>query len=186
MYIFIWHRYQISIVMRCRLQMREMKKWETSCRARYCLGRVAAKEQSRAVAIVETVAIVSKVETVAILAGEKQSWVEARGGRQQTNSSKISIAQLKLTEGKAPVKFSSVLSGNPNSDSWSHCASRKLITPICIRCQNKMYADDILNVYCQTNLRGNLIMYNISEIETWIFLHNKFRNFDRQQPCSTT
>ena len=69
-------------------------------------------------AIVETVAIVSKVEAVAILAGEKQSWAEARGGRQQTNRrSKISIAQLKLTEGKAPVKFSSVLSDNPNSDS---------------------------------------------------------------------
>ena len=62
--------------------------------------------------------MVSKVEAVAILAGEKQSWAEARGGRQQTNRrSKISIAQLKLTEGKAPVKFSSVLSGNPNSDS---------------------------------------------------------------------
>ena len=69
------------------------------------------------VEIVETVAIVSKVEAVAILAGEKQSRAEARGGRQQTNSRKINIAQLKLTEGKAPVKFSSVLSGNPNSDS---------------------------------------------------------------------
>ena len=48
-------------------------------------------------------AIVSKVETVAILAREKQSWAEARDGRQQANSrllSKSSIVQLKLAERK--------------------------------------------------------------------------------------
>ena len=68
-----------------------MREIPTSCRARYCLGRVAAKEQSRAVAML------SKVETVAIVAGEKQSWVEPRAGRQQAKSSKSSIGQLKLT-----------------------------------------------------------------------------------------
>ena len=43
--------------------------------------------------------------------GKKQSWHLVR----DDNRSKISIVQMKLTEGKASLKISSVLSGKPNS-----------------------------------------------------------------------
>ena len=111
------------------------EKWgkQTSWRARYCLGLVAMKEQSRAVAIV------TKVEKVAIVAmKEEQSIAAARCNGQQTKSNKTSIAQVKPKQRENSLYSldqyyckGKISVGSPKL-SWSHCASKILITPVCV------------------------------------------------------